>query len=181
MPNKTIYVSDEDQPLFARAQELVGGNLSGAIVAALRRFIEIEEGRIAGFDEVVLRVGPDGARRQRFSGRLLADWSRDSDDGHVHDRYRIYQGRSGKFVVHLQRSDWSEWTEWRKGSTGNWLKDLTGIHSLRSMLGVGSLDWGAYTLDVVDSLDELQSLVPAKLYRIVLDAVKNPHIEDLDV
>ena len=31
VPNKTIYVSDGDMPLFQRAQELASGNLSAAI------------------------------------------------------------------------------------------------------------------------------------------------------
>ena len=40
MPNKTIYVSDGDLSLYQRAQELAGGNLSAAISAALRRFVD---------------------------------------------------------------------------------------------------------------------------------------------
>lgn len=31
MPNKTIYVSDDDMPLYQRAQELAGGSLSSSI------------------------------------------------------------------------------------------------------------------------------------------------------
>ena len=52
MPNKTIYVSDDDLPLFQRAQEIAGGKLSAAITAALRRYVEVEEGRQQGFEEV---------------------------------------------------------------------------------------------------------------------------------
>ena len=44
MPNKTIYVSDGDLPVFQRAQELADGNLSQAISRALRRFVDVEEG-----------------------------------------------------------------------------------------------------------------------------------------
>ncbi len=72
MPNKTIYVADDDLPLYKRAQELVGGNLSAAITTALRRFVDIEEGRAQGYDEIVVRVGPGLGRKQRFSGLLLA-------------------------------------------------------------------------------------------------------------
>jgi EXLDI family protein len=177
VPNKTIYVSDDDLPLFQRAQELVGGNLSGAIVTALRRFIDIEEGRQAGYDEVVLRVGPDGARKQRFSGRLLADWTRFTEGG-ANERYRVYQGRSGKFVVHLQVADWSTW---RMEDSGNWLKDLTGLRNIRGMLGLGAPDWGDFSLEVVKSVDGLRALLPAKLYRIVRDSLDNPQAEELDV
>ena len=35
VPNKTIYVSDDDLPLFQRAQEIAGGKLSTAIAVAL--------------------------------------------------------------------------------------------------------------------------------------------------
>ncbi|NUR96504.1 MAG: EXLDI protein, partial [Kribbellaceae bacterium] len=42
MPNKTIYVSDDDLPLYKRAQELAG-NLSSAISIALRKYVELEE------------------------------------------------------------------------------------------------------------------------------------------
>ena len=34
VPNKTIYVADTDLPLFQRAQELTGDNLSATIVRA---------------------------------------------------------------------------------------------------------------------------------------------------
>ncbi|MFD1052468.1 hypothetical protein ACFQ1S_46215, partial [Kibdelosporangium lantanae] len=82
MPNKTIYVSDEDMPVFRRAQELAGSNLSAAITAALRRYVEIEEGRLAGYDEIVLPVGIDNAgRKVRFSGVLLGQWERSASFG----------------------------------------------------------------------------------------------------
>src|SRR6266581_2750040 len=54
VPNKTIYVSDGDLPLYQRAQELAGDNLSAAITAALRRYVDIEEGRREGFDEITV-------------------------------------------------------------------------------------------------------------------------------
>lgn len=177
MPNKTIYVSDDDLPLFTRAQELVGGNLSGAIVTALRRFIDVEEGKQAGYEEVVLPVGPDGARRQRFSGRSLADWTRVTDGG-AGERFRVFQGRSGKFVVHRQVADWSRR---RVDECGSWLGDLTGLRNIRAMLGLGTPDWGEFTLEIVESRDALRDLLPDTLYRIVLDSLNNPRIEVLDV
>ncbi|BCB75612.1 hypothetical protein Pflav_020220 [Phytohabitans flavus] len=74
MPNKTIYVSDDDMPLFRRAQELAGGNLSAAISTAVRRYVDIEEGRQEGYDEIIVRIGPGKGRKQRFSGVLLGEW-----------------------------------------------------------------------------------------------------------
>src|SRR5215475_9437508 len=57
VPNKTIYVSDGDLPVFQRAQEIAGGNLSAAISNALKRYVDIAEGLQEGFDDVVVRVG----------------------------------------------------------------------------------------------------------------------------
>ena len=74
MPNKTIYVSDGDLPLYRRAQELAGDNLSAAISAALRRYVDVEEGRREGFDEIIVRVGPGKGRKVRFTGVLLGEW-----------------------------------------------------------------------------------------------------------
>jgi EXLDI family protein len=52
MPNKTIYVSDDDLPLFRKAQDIAGGNLSAAILAAIPRYVEAEEGRQEGYEEI---------------------------------------------------------------------------------------------------------------------------------
>ena len=73
VPNKTIYVADADLPLFERAQELTGDNLSATIVRALRRLVEIEEGRAEGFEEITVRVGTGAGQRQRFVGVLLVE------------------------------------------------------------------------------------------------------------
>ncbi|KZM69479.1 EXLDI protein [Nocardia terpenica] len=171
MPNKTVYVSDDDLPLFQRAQELVGGNLSGAIVTALRRYIELEEGRQEGFDEVILRVGRNGVRQVRFSGALLGEW-RDTDDQAM-KHIRVYRSRKGKYVLHSQVSSWDEYP-----TDTNWLKDLT---NWRRMLGVTEPDWGEFTMDIVDALGDLKGRIPDQLYRRVADIAEHPQIEDLDI
>ncbi|AEF42777.1 EXLDI protein [Hoyosella subflava] len=171
MPNKTIYVADDDLPLFQRAQELVGGNLSGAVVAALRRFIELEEGRQEGFDEVVLKVGHNGVRQVRFSGTLLGEW-RDLNERRI-EHIRVYRGRKGKFAMHAQRSNWAEYP-----TDINWLKDLK---NWRRMLSVGDQDWGDFTLTITDSIEELREHLPGKFYERVAGVADLPQIEDLDI
>ncbi|WP_067694957.1 EXLDI protein [Nocardia jejuensis] len=171
MPNKTIYVSDEDLKLFQRAQELVGGNLSGAIVTALRRFIELEEGRIEGYDEVVLKVGKDGVRQVRFSGSLLAEWHQMANE-RIED-IRVYRTRKGAFAVHSHFSNWSEFP-----ADTNLLKDW---RQWRRFLGVGEQDWGDFSLEVFDSVGELEGKIPHRLYVRVVDATENPTVEDLDI
>ncbi|MBB5913990.1 EXLDI family protein [Nocardia transvalensis] len=174
MPNKTVYVSDDDLPLFQRAQELVGGNLSGAIVTALRRFIELEEGRQEGFDEVLLRIGHNGGRQVRFSGALLGEMREINDTHQQH--VRVYRSRKGKFVLHMQTSKWAEYPV--DGGGANWIKDLT---NWRKMLGVGDPEWGDFTMDIYDSVTDLKGRIPDKLYRRVNDIVEHPQIEDLDI
>ena len=102
VPNKTIYVSDGDLPLYQRAQELAGDNLSAAITAALRRYVDVEEGRREGFDEIIVRVGPGKGRKVRFTGVLLGEWV-NSSFSRV-ETFRVYRGRTGKFVLHIERS-----------------------------------------------------------------------------
>jgi EXLDI family protein len=176
MPNKTIYVSDDDLPLFQRAQELAGGTLSATIAAALRRYVEVEEGRQQGYDDVVVRVGPGLGRKQRFSGVLLAEMERTGNERD--ETYRVYRTRSGKYVVHLERSE-------AHVNTGpNAEKYRTGW---RAWVG----DWSANqswtripadsSLRVTDDLDALREIIPTELHELVLDAVHEPTIEDLDI
>ncbi len=166
MPNKTIYVSDDDLPLYQRAQELVGGNLSAAIVSALRRYIEVEEGRREGYDEITVKVGPGVGRKQRFSGVLLGEWGH--YDGHRSEVFRVYRTRTGKFVVHVDRSPDSQWS-------GGW----------RGWIGLGEQSWGftqgESTLEVVASLDALREKIPPELYAMVASAAEQPAVEDLDI
>ena len=175
MPNKTIYVSDDDLPLYRRAQELAGGNLSAAISTALRRYVEIEEGRQEGYDEIIVRVGPGKGRKQRFSGVLLGEWGH-STSQRV-EVFRVYRTRTGKFVVHVERSagwmtgpDPEKWASGWRSWVGNWSSNQT---------------WGMTpaesTLHIADSLDELRDLLPAELFDMVVDAADQPTIEDLDI
>ncbi|HKO34207.1 MAG TPA: EXLDI protein, partial [Candidatus Limnocylindria bacterium] len=74
MPNRTIYVSEDDQSLYQRAQVLAGGNLSSAISTALKRYVELEDARAAGFDDITVKVGVGAGRKVRFSGVLIGEW-----------------------------------------------------------------------------------------------------------
>jgi EXLDI family protein len=171
VPNKTIYVSDGDLPLYQRAQELAGGNLSAAISTALRRYVDVEEGVAEGFDEIVVRVGPGPWRKVRFAGVLLAEWM-DSSSSRL-DVFRVYRSRTGKYVVHTERSG-----EWRatdaEGKPAGW----------RGYLGLGNVRYAtrpaSSTLEVVEALDDLRDKVPPELYDMVVEARQQP-VEDLDI
>ena len=168
MPNKTIYVSDGDLGLFERAQELAGGNLSAAIAKALRRYVDLEEGRSQGFDEITVRVGPKAGRKVRFSGVLLGMWGSNTS------AVNVYRSRSGKFVIHTQRTpDWV--SRDADGKPGGW----------RSWLGLGDFSWvgstGDSTLEVVETVDELREKLPPELFEMVAIAARQPAVEDLDI
>ncbi|TCO24782.1 EXLDI family protein [Kribbella steppae] len=174
MPNKTIYVSDDDLPLYKKAQELAG-NLSSAISIALRKYVELEEGRLEGYDEITVRVGRGTGRKQRFSGVLLAEGGRSSKHGY--EAFKIYRSRSGKFVLHADRRNQyvqgaseeeylSGWRSW----IGNWSTDQS-----------WSMAQGEATLQVVDSVEEMRDLIPEDLYGLVEEADKQPAVEDLDI
>lgn len=172
VPNKTIYVSDGDLPLYQRAQELAGDNLSAAISAALRRYVDVEEGRREGYDEIVVRVGPKPGRKVRFTGVLLGEWV-DSSFSRV-DTFRVYRGRRGKFVVHIERSPDYAMVD-AEGKPAGW----------RGYLGIGNVSYGNIpgesTLEVVDTLEDLRERIPQQLYDRIAGSAKQPTVEDLDI
>lgn len=172
MPNKTIYVSEADLALLQRAQEIAGGNLSAAIVQALRRMVEAQDALQAGFDEITVSVGPGNSRRQRFFGVLLADWARSTKDRV--EQFHVYRSRTGKYVLHTERSAEAHWSAGADGTA-------TGLRKYFS----SNQQWGTTapiaTLDVLDTLDELRTRVPQELFDLVLVADAPPSVEDLDI
>jgi hypothetical protein len=197
MPNKTIYVADADQPLFERAQELAGGNLSAAIVTALRRYVESEETREEG--EIVVKVGEHGAyAKKRFQGRLVGRYVAPSPD---HSRmliYRVYQTPKGNFAVHQKetpnwsRHKWGSWERAWENSMGEFFlqafggKPPGGPPNRPGGWGEGyESDWWHPTLrlDVYASLDELRGKIPDPLFQAVAGTVQHGDqgIEDLDI
>ena len=172
MPNKTIYVSQGDLPLFQRAQELAGDNLSAAISAALKRYVDIEEGKGEGYDDVHVRVGTGKGRKVRFTAILLGEWANSNNSGF--ERFRVWRGRTGKYVVHVERSAGFTMVD-QDGKAAGW----------RGYLGIGNLSYGSSaaqaSLDVVESLDELRERIPPQLYDMVARAPREPEVEELDV
>lgn len=171
VPNKTIYVSDGDLPLYQRAQELAGDNLSAAISTALRRYVDVEEGRREGFDEVTVRIGPP-PRKVRFSGILLGEWL-NSTSNRV-DTFRVYRSRTGKFVVHIDRSPDFPMVD-AEGKPAGW----------RGYLGIGNISYGSIpgesTIEVVETLEELRALIPQQLFDRIAGVAQQPAVEDLDI
>jgi EXLDI family protein len=175
VPNRTIYVSDDDQPLYQRAQELSGGNLSAAISAALKRYVEAEDARSAGFDEVVVSVGVGAGRKVRFSGVLLGEWFKTDHATGKFEHYRVYRGPTGKFALHIERTEYFE----MRDAQGN---PLTGW---RAWTGIGMASGGGRpaegVLEVFATLEELRKHVPAELFDVVATSANQPSVEELDI
>jgi EXLDI family protein len=172
VPNKTIYVSDGDLSLYQRAQELAGGNLSAAIAKALRRYVDTAEGLQEGYEEHTVRVGIGGGRKVRFTAALVGEWMDTIDNRQ--ERYRVFRGRKGKYVLHVEREP-SFWMVDGEGKPAGW----------RGHLGIGDIRYGGApkesTLEVLASLDELRDKVPPELFEMVSRSARRPAVEDLDI
>jgi EXLDI family protein len=177
MPNKTIYVSDDDQALYKRAQELAG-NLSSAISIALKRYVEMEEGRLEGYDEITVRVGRGTGRKQRFSGVLLAEGGRSNKNGY--EAFKVYRSRSGKFVLHADRRQQYNSIQTVDGEEQNSTGWRSWIGSFSSNQ-TWSMAQGEATLYVLETLEELRELIPEDLFALVEEAADQPAVEDLDI
>lgn len=187
MPNKTIYVSDDDLPLFERAQELSGDNLSAVVVRALRRFIEIEEAKEGGMDEVRVLVGTAGYhRRKRFTGVRLVRWLQSTGDRKGTQILNVYRTAKDHYVLHTRTVPYwklSDGDPDYMGDPKNW-----GVgNGLLLKISTWGYDWeafkvsGDYTLEVFDTLEEMKPHVSSELYQAVVLAGDNPEIEDLDI
>lgn len=176
MPNKTIYVSEDDLPLFERAQEIAGGNLSATIARAIRRFVDAEQGRQIGYQEVSIRAGAGPVRRsQRFTGLLIGEW-RHRGGGRSVERLRVYRTRKGNFALHMHRTpDWAAWSE--QGANWGW-QDRTDSDAYDWVHG-----WGPSedSLEVFPSFQDMRDRIPAEFFETLLAEAERPAIESLDI
>jgi EXLDI family protein len=187
VPNKTIYVSDEDLPLFERAQELSGANLSSAIVRSLRRFIELEEAKQRGFEEITVIVNTRGThRRKRFVGQRLVRWIQPTADKEGTDVLNVYRTAGKRFALHTRSvPDWpiEGGDPDYAGDPKNW-----GLgNGLLKRIASWGYDWeefkesGTYTFQIFENLEELKPHISAELYTMVNQAMQEPEIEELDI
>src|SRR5215471_2306974 len=122
MPNRTIYVADADLPIFEKAQKLAGDNLSAAIAQALHYFVEKEEAKRSGFEEITVKVGKGRPfLTKQFRGRLLAKRRIRIQNESGLLTLVVYQTAKGRFALHTKNTaNWSDWSKWSKRSSGNW-------------------------------------------------------------
>ena len=179
MPNRTIYVADTDLPIFEKAQKLVGDNLSAAITQALHAFVEKEEAKGSGFEEIIVKVGKGRPYlTKQFRGHLLASRRIRTQNGARLLTLVVYQTAKGRFAVYTKNSaNWSDWSKWSKKSANAW--DWNN--------GQPDYDWSSYLeenehrLDVYDSLDDLKDSIPEELYESIARHTNGEDVEILDI
>jgi EXLDI family protein len=104
MPNKTIYVSQDDQTVYDRAQQLAGDNLSSVLVRALKEFITRSEAQAKGLKEIVVQVGTKGLQQEkRFNGRLLIKWQGAGDEKNEWFTARVFKTAKNQWAVEITK------------------------------------------------------------------------------
>ena len=114
--NKTIYLRDDEGPIWERARELANDKLSPIIVAALKRFMADKESQGKGFDriEISFKDSQDNAlpKIKAFYGKWIYDlqnpYIRIHDDFNpsIEYHYAVAETVKGNFVffTHLEGS-----------------------------------------------------------------------------
>jgi EXLDI family protein len=193
MPNRTIYVADVDLPIFEKAQKLAGENLSSTIVQALHRFVEAEEGKTSGFEEITVKVGKGRPYvHKQFQGRLLAKRNLKIQNSSRLLTLTVYQTAKGRFAVHSRNMpNWSGWSHKshksgpsrsRTWSGGDWNMDWNVDWS-----NWDENDWSAYyednelRLDVYETLEDLKENIPEDIYTAIVQFLNGGEVEILDI
>jgi len=178
VPNKTIYVRDEDLPIFEQAEELGGDSLSAVIAEAVKRFVSAEKAKAAGFEQFTLEVGrvnsrgADDVRKIRFVGRKLAGQTAytgqtSSQDDRGTD-YQIYQTKAGKIIVH-----WESWSRWDgEGSSADYAV-------LDQLPGHGSEIYGQIR-DDDDYIEPYPEKLPGSLLQDAAEALGQELVEFIE-
>jgi len=111
--NKTIYLRDEEGPVWERARELAGDKLSPVIVAALKHFIAEEEHKPRGFERIEVKFSDSKdhglPKRKAFYGRWIFPPSKpievtSQDESYVH-AYSVAMTAKGNAVFLRWKSD----------------------------------------------------------------------------
>ena len=169
MSNKTIYVSDKDEPLFERAKTIAGEALSSVISLALKEYVSRHEEKSKGFKEIGVKVGSYKSEREvKFVGTELGKWEGMSDDKEWWLEAKIFRTQKNNWAVYLvniaKASLLTNPEEWEK--SGDYLQNTR-----RADLLVGS------------DPEELKVKLPSSLYSTLLDLSEKDSkpVEYLDI
>jgi len=164
MPNKTIYITETDLPIFNQAQELAGNNLSATIVEALKRFIKNEEGKRAGYDEVVIKLGENGTyQNKRFIGKEMArSQSFDDENAGIAKVWIVYETAKNHYALYTKEIH----------DISDTLMQMKINQKLAEKFGVDQeflipQSVNKYSLEVYDTKAELKDHIPEHLYKLL--------------
>ena len=102
MANKTIYVSENDEPIFEKAKNIAGEGLSSVISKALKEFVLSHEKNLDNLKEITIKIGSDGAQReQRFVGKELYTWKGFDDNKEWWMEARVYVTKKNNWAIHI--------------------------------------------------------------------------------
>ena len=160
MPNKTIYVSEVDLPIFERAQTLANESLSATVAKALRLFVEKADRTSRGFETVELRVGKNSMKR--FQGKLIEDW-KPLHATVVNEKYQIFLTPKEKVVVYVVKGP-----------------DIP-VNLPAEMYRRIVTDRVEYKFDVYDTLEYAKWSIPEELYERLESILIKETIEELDI
>lgn len=145
MPNKMIYVSEADLPIFERAQQLAGSSLSAVIARALRLFVQAEEARARQPQAPTTEAASTREfMRRSFRGRRLARQTTHTADDRLVNQI-VSQNARGKLVLYTKEVP--HWSSYNQDDWTTW-------------------DWDAqdYRLETYDTLAALKPHISASLY-----------------
>jgi len=153
MPTKTIYVSDQDAPVFEEAKAIAGETLSSIIVRSLREFLARERQNESGMKQISVRTGSrNSEHEQRFYGTKVGDWRGFSDDKEWWMEAHVYRTQKNNWAVAVTQickaSLLTDRERWR--ASGDYL-----------------LDTRRTDLVVATKPEELQDKIPADLLSLV--------------
>ncbi len=195
MANRTIYVADTDLPVFEKAQQLAGDNLSATIVQALRRFVETEEARSAGYEEITVHVGRGRPYVQKqFRGRPLAKRRTQLGNESRMLTLVVYQTIHGRLALYSKNSsvwDWSSYASnraskksdksynggWDWGWDWDWDWSGSGESGRKS-----AYEPDERRFDVYENLEALKVAIPEEMYESIAHHLQHgDDIEFLDI
>lgn len=105
--NKTLYVKDEDGPIWDKARELTGDKLSHFIMDKLRALVSEREEQQQGHERIIMRFYENNLPRAKaFSGRwiippgqALICYESDASGRMLEPHYVVAESAKGNFAV----------------------------------------------------------------------------------
>ncbi len=170
MPTKTIYVSDEDLPIFESAQKIAGDSLSSTIVASLRAYLKQVGLAKDAWKEIEVEVGSIAYTKKRFIGRLVGEGFQSGNEERRSIIFKVFSTQKGNLI--LYRQILPRLTDLVLGAVNPQMRVSTAKQAD---------EYGDFELQVFESLEALSGHIPKELYLSVTQNISGIAFELLDV